>query len=335
MRKPAGTGPAFDKPNPIGAGLRRISRELHRLKRQLKTPALVARPKRIGIPRGFYFYEYPKLFETFFAGLAIEPVVSGRTTRKTIECASRVSEAEHCLPNKLFDAHVTELVEKVDMVFVPRVLSMIPGHNECPKLGALPDAIRADISRSKPVLTVDIDEEVQPLRQTLLHLGRVLGCDRALVARAADEALAKMQAARAHRARKRRGGDLQMLVIGHPYTLHDQFVADPVVRKLEAMDVGVELLADQGEPVPADFVLWGAANRTLQRLRSLTRESCAAVVHLSCFNCGCDAMMTNFYREVLKGKNIPYLLLVIDEHSATAGVDTRLEAFVDSLGWQA
>ena len=39
-------------------------------------------------------------------------------------------------------------------------------------------------------------------------------------------------------------------------------------------------------------------------------------------------------RSVLKEKSIPFIVLIIDEHSALAGVDTRLEAFIDSVRWK-
>jgi benzoyl-CoA reductase/2-hydroxyglutaryl-CoA dehydratase subunit BcrC/BadD/HgdB len=40
-----------------------------------------------------------------------------------------------------------------------------------------------------------------------------------------------------------------------------------------------------------------------------------------------------FYRGLLKDKGIPYMALVMDEHTAPAGLETRLEAFVDSIRW--
>ena len=40
-----------------------------------------------------------------------------------------------------------------------------------------------------------------------------------------------------------------------------------------------------------------------------------------------------FHREILKNKGIPYMTLVMDEHAALAGIETRLEAFVDSTRW--
>jgi predicted nucleotide-binding protein (sugar kinase/HSP70/actin superfamily) len=94
------------------------------------------------------------------------------------------------------------------------------------------------------------------------------------------------------------------------------------------------MIADDGEPVAASFVRWAASNRVLQRLQTVRADSCAGVIQMSCFNCGCDSMMTEIFRETLAKKRIPYMALVLDEHAASAGLDTRLEAFVDSLMWR-
>ena len=44
-------------------------------------------------------------------------------------------------------------------------------------------------------------------------------------------------------------------------------------------------------------------------------------------------MMIELFRVTLRETKIPYLVLALDEHTAPAGLETRLEAFVDSLGW--
>jgi predicted nucleotide-binding protein (sugar kinase/HSP70/actin superfamily) len=68
-------------------------------------------------------------------------------------------------------------------------------------------------------------------------------------------------------------------------------------------------------------------------LQELNPADCAAVIQLTSFNCGCDSIVMEFHREILKNKGIPYMILVMDEHSAQAGIDTRIEAFVDSTRW--
>ncbi|MCU0578913.1 MAG: hypothetical protein MUF69_05130, partial [Desulfobacterota bacterium] len=52
-------------------------------------------------------------------------------------------------------------------------------------------------------------------------------------------------------------------------------------------------------------------------------------IYITNFSCGPDSFILHFFRHSLAGK--PYLEIEIDEHSADAGVVTRLEAFLDSL----
>jgi predicted nucleotide-binding protein (sugar kinase/HSP70/actin superfamily) len=70
-----------------------------------------------------------------------------------------------------------------------------------------------------------------------------------------------------------------------------------------------------------------------QTLIDLNPHDVQGVIHLSSFNCGCDSIMVEFFRELLRDKKTPYMVLIMDEHSAQGGFETRLEAFVDSMGW--
>jgi len=48
-------------------------------------------------------------------------------------------------------------------------------------------------------------------------------------------------------------------------------------------------------------------------------------LHLTNFSCGPDSFNEHFYKYIMGDK--PYLILELDEHSAVAGIMTRLEAF--------
>jgi predicted nucleotide-binding protein (sugar kinase/HSP70/actin superfamily) len=52
-------------------------------------------------------------------------------------------------------------------------------------------------------------------------------------------------------------------------------------------------------------------------------------IYLTCFNCGPDSFIINYFRRLMSGK--PYLELEVDEHTADAGIITRCEAFLESL----
>jgi len=293
------------------------------------------RSLRIGIPRMFFYYIYPGLWETFFSELGMEPVVSRPTTVRTVEKASQISETEHCLPNKLFDAHLAELVGKVDMVFVPRVLSTIKNHLSCPKFGPLPDAAMADIARETKVLSIEIDESRRPLSESLMLLGKQLKSQKSQIRSAINSSLRAMKSAKNQPVWSRREkGRLRFLIIGHPYVIQDNFIAGPILQKLEKMGCEVELISFAEDAPSKSYILWSTANLIYHTMKTLSREEDDGVIQITVFNCGCDSMMIDTYRSLMKEKNIPFMYLMVDEHLAQSGMDTRVEAFVDSLGWR-
>ena len=57
----------------------------------------------------------------------------------------------------------------------------------------------------------------------------------------------------------------------------------------------------------------------------------AGAIEISAFQCGCDSVLKEFVEKMFKQKKIPFLYLLVDEHTAEAGLQTRLEAFVDTI----
>ena len=70
---------------------------------------------------------------------------------------------------------------------------------------------------------------------------------------------------------------------------------------------------------------WGLGARVLRAARRVARTPNLFGVHLTNFGCGADSFIEHFYRHAIEGK--PSLVLELDEHSAVAGLLTRLEAF--------
>ena len=287
------------------------------------------RQRPIGLPRTLHLHLQPGLWEAFFAALGVPVVLSAPTSRATLERAELISETEHCLPVKLLDAHLEDLAGRVDRVFVPRILSLHRGFISCPKLAALPDAVRAQFRGRFEVVTADVDENRRPLARTLVELGRQLGFGPAETA-AAVAVAPKAGAAQEPPADRRR-----YLLIGHPYNLADPYLAEPIVRKLEELGAAVERLPAEpprGAPAP---LRWDTSAHMLEALRALDPARCAGVIQLTSFNCGCDSMAGPYYRETLKAAGIPFMALTLDSHTALAGLDTRLEAFVESIAGRA
>jgi predicted nucleotide-binding protein (sugar kinase/HSP70/actin superfamily) len=62
----------------------------------------------------------------------------------------------------------------------------------------------------------------------------------------------------------------------------------------------------------------------------LERIDIDGVIFINYFGCGIDAFVEEIFKNKLS-KSKPYLCLSLDEHSADAGINTRIEAFLDML----
>jgi predicted nucleotide-binding protein (sugar kinase/HSP70/actin superfamily) len=78
-----------------------------------------------------------------------------------------------------------------------------------------------------------------------------------------------------------------------------------------------------------DMMYWPNGQRILAGIKAVARDERLSAVYLSNFRCGPDSFLLHYAREEMRGR--PWLHLEVDEHSAGAGIITRLEAFLDSL----
>ena len=65
---------------------------------------------------------------------------------------------------------------------------------------------------------------------------------------------------------------------------------------------------------------------------SMLREQADGIILLSAFPCGPDAMVNELIAR--RVKDVPILNLVVDSQTGTAGVETRLESFIDIIRFQ-
>jgi predicted nucleotide-binding protein (sugar kinase/HSP70/actin superfamily) len=74
---------------------------------------------------------------------------------------------------------------------------------------------------------------------------------------------------------------------------------------------------------------WPNGQKLIAAAQLVAKNDKLHAVYISNFRCGPDSFIWHYVTEELKGK--PFLHLEIDEHSADAGMVTRIEAFLDSL----
>jgi len=131
---------------------------------------------RLGIPRALMFYRYFPFWHTFFKKLGWKVMVSDGVRQKE----KIVYFEDSCLPMKLLVTHAIQLKEKVDHLFIPRLVSIHRTYIMCPKFRGAPDIVRLATGGSVSVIdeTIDLRKGGISLLQSFLKIGERLGASR-------------------------------------------------------------------------------------------------------------------------------------------------------------
>ena len=131
---------------------------------------------RIGIPRALMFYRYFPFWHSFFKKLGWEVMVSDGVRQKE----KIVYFEDSCLPMKLLVTHAIQLKDRVDHLFIPRLVSVHRTYIMCPKFRGAPDIVRLATEGKVSVLdeTIDLRKGGVSLLQSFLKIGERLGASR-------------------------------------------------------------------------------------------------------------------------------------------------------------
>ncbi len=139
---------------------------------------------KIGIPRALAYYLYYPFWKVFFEALGHEVVVSSPTTRAIMDMGIKDTVSDACIPIKIFHGHVEDLNNKVDYIFVPRLISIrkygdFGTETLCPKFLGLPDMLTASIGNLTPILEarMDLKKGKLELLKVYMDLGKRLGAN--------------------------------------------------------------------------------------------------------------------------------------------------------------
>ncbi|MEA2086489.1 MAG: acyl-CoA dehydratase activase-related protein, partial [Candidatus Caldatribacteriota bacterium] len=112
---------------------------------------------RIGLPQALLYYEYFPLWKNFLEGLGVEVINSGPTTKEILDLGVKSAISEVCFPVKVFYGHVMSLKDRVDYLFIPRLVCVEKGAYFCPKFLGLPDMVKSSLSPLPPLIEPTID----------------------------------------------------------------------------------------------------------------------------------------------------------------------------------
>lgn len=295
----------------------------------------------IGLPRAMLYYRYHALWRAFFQELGIETVISAPTDRDILERGTALAIDEACLSLKIYLGHVAALVGKCDYILVPRISNFGNQRNMCTRFEAMPDLVRSAFRDSRQkILSYEVDVLLKKEEaDAFAEMGRSLGYPVKAARRAYKLAKkAELNDFRArvqrHELRCRQEG-MKVLIAAHSYVLEDPYMGRPVIEYLKRSGV-IPLRADLADREAAlkksrelsPTCKW-EINREILGGIAMRQHDVDGIILLSAFPCGPDAMVNELITRRVKG--VPLLNLVLDSQSGTAGVETRLESFIDII----
>lgn len=318
--------------------------------------------KTVGIPKGLLYYDFYPMWKTFFEGVGAKVVVSQDTNKKILDEGVKNCVEDACLPVKTYVGHVINLKEKnVDYIFIPRVVSVERKKYLCSKFLGLPDFIKSLIGDLPPIIDIEINyykNNDKFTQNEFIKIGRMFGKtkDQSLKAyfkathqqkkfeSLLKEGLTNLEALKVwegkNLVKEESNYDLKIAVIAHPYDIMDEYISMGIIEKLKNMGAQVYTM----EMLQKDLILEGASMLSKEMFWNYERDILGAglyflkqknvdgVIMVSAFGCGPNSMTEELLERLYKkAKEVPFMLITIDEHSGEAGIMTRLEAFTDLL----
>ncbi|MGB9498037.1 MAG: acyl-CoA dehydratase activase [Dissulfuribacterales bacterium] len=299
----------------------------------------------VGMQRALYGHQLGIMWAHFFDRLGFRLVMSPPTNAHISGTGTEIIAAETCYPVKVSHGHIKELAGKTRYLFLPSIINMpTPEPSEagyyCPMSQSNSYMVRMALeldpsSVLSPVIHLKYDPELLAL-EISGQIQSKLGASGAEIKKALYHALDRHNRfvtelyRRGQKILEDRDPDEPIVVVtGRPYNLYDERLNLRLGRNLSK--IGVTALPmdfiDVSSVDLSDFpsMYWGLGAQILRVARFIKERPNCFGLHLTNFGCGPDSFIEHFYKYIMGDK--AYLILELDEHSAVAGVMTRLEAY--------
>ncbi len=309
------------------------------------------RSKRIGIPRALMTFDKLPMWQTFFSNIGCEIILSPKSNKELFSEGFKHLVVETCLPVKAFCAHIRWLDknEAVDYLFVPStvIVARADLHGKetlhCPYIQSLAQFARPLVT--KEILNPVINEKLRPNDEAreMLKVADALGVDKTLAKRAWQHALERETEFRT-KLRKIGDGilskiddgsiDRAFVLLGKDYNISDPMLNSNIIKLLEERGEVVitqDMLSDDTGKYSSKFgnTVWTHAKEMLTTAEIAQKTPGLYPVMITSFGCGPDSFTIDAVKDIMGTK--PMLLLEVDEHSSSIGMETRIEAFLDAL----
>lgn len=300
----------------------------------------------IGIPRAFSVHTLYPLYSWFFHELGIRTFLSDEVAHEGV---ARV-ESSYCFPAEIAHGAVQDCLNKgADYILLPHFRDM-PSYEEdvhanfCPITQSLPYYIQKafpDVDKKRLLpLVVSFKFGDKKALELFSTMTAQLGIGEAETKAAFDKALAKQR--EYFEAAKKLGQEALdesrkanrpvIAILGRPYNAFTAEANMGIPRKFTTRGYSVipfDILPLDDEKNDFPNMYWYYGQQDMRAANLLKPEANIYVTWITNFSCAPDSFMLHYLKWIMGQK--PFLVLELDSHSADAGIDTRVEAFLDII----
>lgn len=296
----------------------------------------------VGISKSLAMNTLFPLFSTFFKSLGYKVVLPTQSDHRGWDR----KKSEFCFPVELSHGYMLDLIEKDPYyIFMPAIRGLEVSNSDqkavyCPFVQSEPDWLTGSFSelQSRRVLSdfFDFSQGFEREKERFVSLGKKLGKSRKETLQAFRKGVeAFEQSGRKIKAVGERFLEnldetgFGVVIFGRAYNAFASDANMGIPEKLASRGIPVitfDSLPYEGEE-GYENMYWAWGEMNLKAAHYVKRQPKLFALYITNFSCGPDSFVISFFREIMDRK--PSLILELDSHTSDAGIETRIEAFID------
>ena len=306
--------------------------------------------KTIGIMRSFLTHSLAILYSEFFHELGFKVIISDEIDPAGI---ARI-EAAFCLPVELSHGNFLNLInQNLDYIFLPHILELPTPHKTetfskpCVFVQGEPyylkTTFRNEIAVSKTKLfspTLKMTNGYEEAEKSFISITKELSITKKQAKNAFKKAIEKQKqfekelldyGKKALTYLDAHPDTFGIILLGRPYNAFASEANMGIPHKVASRNVMIIPL----DMLPIDRysvdkkIYWAMGQKIMLAAKMIKERENLFSFYITNFSCGPDSFVLGYFRDCMGNK--PSLTLELDQHTADAGIDTRIEAALDIM----
>lgn len=306
----------------------------------------------VGINRSFLVNTYFPFYRTFFKKMGFTVEIPDKPDPEGIA----LMQAPFCYPAELSHCYFTSLLQKtvnLDYIFLPH-FKAVPdigsqSHSQlCPFAQAEPYYLGTTFSEDLKVLktygtriltpVLDMTHGIGDIKKVMLQTASDMGVSAKKAGTAFKQAMdaqsnffSQMKKLGQHFLAELEDhpDDIGIVIFGRSYNAFSPEANKGIPAKFTSR--GIRVIAFDCLPIEDQEekkgLFWGTGQQIYKGACFVKNHPRLFGVYITNFSCGPDSFILTYFRDVMGTK--PSLTLELDSHTADAGLETRIEAFLD------